>query len=92
MSSAMCRVRQVVCCATFIIVPHQFWAQAVSAPEPKPQKPEVHQRLGRAQSVGGMANAGPHAAQYDSEHRPITAGGFVKEGPIVFQILLVRQV
>ncbi|MGA2569491.1 MAG: CRTAC1 family protein [Terracidiphilus sp.] len=32
-----------------------------------------------------MANAGPQAAQYDSEHRPITAGGFVKTGPIVFQ-------
>jgi len=35
--------------------------------------------------VSGMANAGPQAAQYDSQHRPITAGGFVKEGPIVFQ-------
>jgi hypothetical protein len=34
---------------------------------------------------GGMANAGPQAAQFDSQHRPITAGGFVKAGPIVFQ-------
>ena len=33
----------------------------------------------------GMANAGPHEAEFDSEHRPITAGGFVKTGPIVFQ-------
>jgi len=33
----------------------------------------------------GMANAGPQKAQFDSEHRPITAGGFVKTGPIVFQ-------
>jgi hypothetical protein len=37
------------------------------------------------QSTGGMANAGPQSAQYDSQHRPITAGGFVKEGPIIFQ-------
>src|ERR1700677_3077242 len=32
-----------------------------------------------------MSNAGPHAASFDSQHRPITAGGFVKTGPIVFQ-------
>ncbi|MGO9324882.1 MAG: CRTAC1 family protein [Terracidiphilus sp.] len=32
-----------------------------------------------------MANAGPQAAQFDSQHRPITAGGFVKSGPIIFQ-------
>ena len=36
-------------------------------------------------SRGGMANAGPQAAGFDSQHRPITAGGFVKTGPIVFQ-------
>lgn len=34
---------------------------------------------------GGMANAGPQQAVFDSLHRPITAGGFVKTGPIVFQ-------
>ena len=34
---------------------------------------------------GGMANAGPQEAQFDSQHRPITAGGFVKTGPIIFQ-------
>lgn len=34
---------------------------------------------------GGMANAGPQAAVFDSEHRPITAGGFVKTGPIIFE-------
>ena len=36
-------------------------------------------------NAGGMANAGPHEAEFDSLHRPITAGGFVKTGPIVFQ-------
>jgi hypothetical protein len=40
---------------------------------------------GMRQSQGGMANAGPQAPQFDSQHRPITAGGFVKTGPIVFQ-------
>jgi enediyne biosynthesis protein E4 len=31
-----------------------------------------------------MANSGPQQAVFDSQHRPITAGGFVKTGPIVF--------
>src|SRR5271169_5024704 len=34
---------------------------------------------------GGSATAGTFAPVLDSEKRPITAGGFVKEGPIVFQ-------
>ena len=35
-------------------------------------------------SGGEMTNAGPQAAVFDSQHRPITAGGFVKTGPVVF--------
>lgn len=33
---------------------------------------------------GDIATGGAHAAVYDSEHRPITAGGFVKNGPTIF--------
>ena len=33
----------------------------------------------------GVNTGGAHAAMLDSENRPITAGGFVKSGPIVFQ-------
>jgi hypothetical protein len=32
-----------------------------------------------------MSTAGAHAAVLDSENRPITAGGFVDSGPVVFQ-------
>ena len=35
--------------------------------------------------TGGDAATSPHAMQLDAEHRPITEGGFVKTGPIVFQ-------
>ena len=35
--------------------------------------------------TGGMATGAAHPAEYDSQHRPITAGGFVKSGPIVFE-------
>jgi hypothetical protein len=34
---------------------------------------------------GGVASGGPHTAIFDHEHRPITAGGFVKTGPIIFE-------
>jgi hypothetical protein len=40
---------------------------------------------GLPQAQGGMTNAGPQKAEFDSLHRPITAGGFVKTGPIIFQ-------
>ena len=32
-----------------------------------------------------MATGGVHPAEFDKEHRPITAGGFVKTGPMIFQ-------
>jgi enediyne biosynthesis protein E4 len=35
--------------------------------------------------MGGVNTAGAHPAVLDKEHRPITAGGFVKNGPIIFQ-------
>jgi hypothetical protein len=35
--------------------------------------------------TGGVNTGGAHAAVLDSEHRPITAGGFVKNGPVIFQ-------
>jgi hypothetical protein len=38
-----------------------------------------------AASKGGSATAGVFAAVKDSELRPITAGGFVKDGPVIFQ-------
>jgi hypothetical protein len=46
--------------------------------------PQSGQQGGMPSSQSGMANAGPQKAEFDSQHRPITAGGFVKTGPIVF--------
>jgi enediyne biosynthesis protein E4 len=34
--------------------------------------------------MGGIASGGTHEAVFDAQKRPITAGGFVKTGPIVF--------
>jgi enediyne biosynthesis protein E4 len=35
--------------------------------------------------MGGISTGTAHSAVLDNEHRPITAGGFVKNGPIIFQ-------
>ena len=35
--------------------------------------------------MSGVSTGGTHAAVYDKESRPITAGGFVESGPVVFQ-------
>jgi len=34
---------------------------------------------------GGQETGSPHPLQLDAEHRPITAGGFVKTGPVIFE-------
>jgi len=34
---------------------------------------------------GGSSTGGEHAAIHDAQNRPITAGGFVKEGPVIFK-------
>jgi hypothetical protein len=45
------------------------------------QKPAAQQQAG----MGGVASAGVFAPVYDSEKRPITAGGFVNAGTVVFE-------
>ncbi len=39
----------------------------------------------QAPSTGGEATGSPQPAQFDEQHRPITAGGFVKSGPVIFE-------
>ncbi|MGC2637310.1 MAG: CRTAC1 family protein [Acidobacteriaceae bacterium] len=34
---------------------------------------------------GGSSTGGAHAAVHDAENRPITAGGFVRQGPVIFK-------
>jgi enediyne biosynthesis protein E4 len=51
-------------------------------PESAPQKPQG--------PPSGSATGGVHAAVLDAEHRPITAGGFVKSGPIVFEDIAAK--
>jgi hypothetical protein len=51
-------------------------------------KTKAEQQQASAQSgaaTGGTATGGAHSAVLDAEKRPITAGGFVKSGPVVFE-------
>ena len=38
-----------------------------------------------SQTSGGHVTGAAHVPVYDAEHRPVTAGGFVDSGPVVFQ-------
>ena len=58
------------------------WA-AHQTPQTSPQ--QNGKPLESTEQQGGMSTAGAHAAVLDSLNRPITAGGFVDRGPVVFQ-------
>jgi enediyne biosynthesis protein E4 len=45
----------------------------------------AQQPAGTAGAGGGASTGGAYAPVHDAQHRPITAGGFVDKGPVVFQ-------
>ena len=50
------------------------------------QAPEAGPAAQDAQpSSGGVNTGSPQPAQFDEQHRPITAGGFQKSGPVIFE-------
>jgi hypothetical protein len=55
-----------------------------ASPGTTSQVPATVSQTGGMNSQGN-STGGTFAAVYDEEHRPITAGGFVDRGPIVFQ-------
>jgi enediyne biosynthesis protein E4 len=55
-----------------------------SSQSPQPQ-PAAQSPAQSAQTQGAVSTGGAHAAVLDNEKRPITAGGFVDSGPVVFQ-------
>jgi hypothetical protein len=64
-------------------------AQAPAA-QPPQDKPESAPQKPQQGPATGSATGGVHAAVLDAEHRPITAGGFVKSGPIVFEDIAAK--
>ena len=39
----------------------------------------------KSSTIGRIASGVPAAPIYDSQNRPITAGGFVDKGPVIFE-------
>ena len=60
---------------------------AQQSPDSQSSKP---QEGGQPPAVGGVNTGGIHAPILDKERRPITAGGFVQTGPIVFQDIAAK--
>src|SRR5580692_4659220 len=73
-------------CSVFSLGPGRLVAQTV-APRVPAEGSQQASPQGKSQEPqsGGVNTGGAHAAVLDSEHRPITAGGFVKNGPVIFQ-------
>ncbi|MGA2276645.1 MAG: CRTAC1 family protein [Terracidiphilus sp.] len=76
----------VVACIALIASSHQLRSQSTTpdshAADTQSDKPREG---GQAPAVGGVNTGEAHTAVFDVEHRPITAGGFVKEGPVLFE-------
>ncbi len=71
------RFRGVVCGALIAVCSIPGMCQAQQQAPPPPAKP--------GQNGMGIAGGIGAAPVYDAEKRPITAGGFVDTGPVVFQ-------
>ena len=76
----------ILCGLTVGGVPALLMAQT---PTPETQPPSYQSQAGSsgaaAPAAGGEATGPPQPAQFDTQHRPITAGGFVASGPVVFE-------
>ena len=70
--------RLTLCLATLVVMS----TLAAHAQSPASQHPSDAQQQGNTMSV---STGEAHAAVLDAQHRPITAGGFVSSGPIIFQ-------
>jgi hypothetical protein len=71
--------------ATLFSLPALFILSGPQVQAQQPSTPPLYGGSKAAAPSGGSATAGVFAPVLDSEKRPITAGGFVKTGPIIFE-------
>ena len=81
---AQTHLRRPLVCALFGLL---CWAARAQSPNVNPLENQAHKPVEGSQpaSTSGVAAGGIHAPVLDAEHRPITAGGFVKSGPAIFE-------
>ncbi len=63
---------------------------AARAQNPLESQDRKQQEGAQSPAQGGSSTGGAHPAILDAEKRPITAGGFVKTGPIVFEDIAAK--
>ena len=63
-----------------------------AAQSPLESQDKKQQEGAQGMATGGSSTAGAHTAVLDAEKRPITAGGFVKTGPVIFQDIAAKAV
>jgi enediyne biosynthesis protein E4 len=72
--------------AIFVSFPVWGSAQAAGPGTLPPEQQTIKNAEGaQAPAKSGQETGSPHPIQLDAQHRPITAGGFVKSGPVVFE-------
>jgi hypothetical protein len=62
-------------------------ALLAQSPNPNPLEKQAERPVEGSQPAtqGGVTTGGAQPAVLDAQHRPITAGGFVSSGPVIFQ-------
>lgn len=73
--------RAFLACGLSFLVQGLCIAQAPTPLEHEAQKPVEGSQPATS---GGVSTGGAHPVVLDTQHRPITAGGFVKSGPVIF--------
>src|ERR1700677_3591633 len=63
---------------------------AAEAQLPLETQDRKQQEGAQSPATGGSSTGAAHAAVLDAEKRPITAGGFVKAGPVIFQDIAAK--
>jgi hypothetical protein len=61
------------------------YARGQQSTASKPAQQSQHPPARQSSGMGGISSAGAFAPVYDDHNRPITAGGFVDHGPVVFE-------
>jgi len=78
-------MRRAIVLTVAVVACAPLWAQTTT--DQQVRKPSEGAQ-GPAQ--GGSSTGAPQPAVLDAEHRPITAGGFVKSGPVVFEEIAAK--
>ena len=70
---------------SLFLIASALFGQSPLPPNPLEQQSPKAMEGSQPAATSGVNTGGAHPTMLDSQHRPMTAGGFVKSGPIVFE-------